>query len=77
LPKVTCEFGLVAIAHNLKKMWTRLQQVQIVPNPPVLPPAIAQKLEKIAQIAFFGLFEPLLLPEAPGYRKLQFEAATQ
>lgn len=77
LPKVTCEFGLVAIAHNLKKMWTKLQQAHVVPNPPVLPPGFAQKLEEIAQIAILGFFEPLLRPVAPCYRKLQLATANQ
>jgi len=77
LPKVTCEFGLVAIAHNLKKMWAKLQQAHSLPNPPVLPPAIAQKLEKMAQFTFLSLFEPLLHPGAPGYRKLQFAPVIQ
>jgi len=75
--KVTCEFGIVAIAHNFKKMWAKLQQAHIVPNPPVLPTDMAQKLEKMVQFAFLSLFEPLLNPGAPCYRKLQFEAVTQ
>jgi len=76
LPKVSCEFGLIAIAHNLKKMWTKLQQAHRMPNPPVLPPAIAQKLEKIAQIAFFGQIAPDLHHGGPYPRKLQFAALT-
>lgn len=77
LPKVNCEFGIVAIAHNIKKMWAKLQQAHIVPDPPGLPYTIAQKLEKMAQFAFLCLFEPLLLPGAPRYRKLQFATVTQ
>ena len=53
LPKITAEFGLVAIAHNLKKMWVKLQQAHTLPIPPVLPPANAQKLEKSPQNNFF------------------------
>jgi hypothetical protein len=72
LPKVTCEFGLVAIAHNLKKMWNKLQIARIVPHPPVLPPTNNQKLQKLAQSPFFKLLETLILPQTPCYRKLQF-----
>jgi transposase len=56
LSKVDGEFGIVAIAHNLKKMWTRLQQARIVPMPPVLPPSNALKLGKPLQNNFFDRF---------------------
>ena len=56
LPKINCEFGIVAIAHNLKKMWARLQQARTVPMPPVLPPQNPQIIEKKAQGGFLGLF---------------------
>lgn len=72
LTKVTCEFGIVAIAHNLKKMWVRLLNARIMPIPPVLPPANAQKLEKTAQINFFGLFAAIILPRAQHNEKFQF-----
>lgn len=71
LPKVTCEFGIVAIAHNLKKMWVRLQQARIVPVPPVLPPINAQILEKIAQIDFFGPFAAVIHHGASDNRKFR------
>lgn len=71
LPKVSCEFGIVAIAHNLKKMWVRLQQAPIVPVPPVLPPINAQILEKIAQIDFFDSFAAVIHHGATGNRKFQ------
>lgn len=66
LPKVTCEFGIVAIAHNLKKMWANLQTARIVPIPPVLPPANAQILEKIAKINFFSRFAAVSHSRASG-----------
>lgn len=69
LPKVTCEFGIVAIAHNLKKMWARLQQARIVPLPPVLPPINAQKIAKSPQIDFFDPFDPVIHHGATGNRK--------
>lgn len=56
LPKVNCEFGIVAIAHNLKKMWVRLQHAHIVPIPPILPPANAQIFKKISKIDFLAFF---------------------
>jgi transposase len=34
LKKVNIEFGVVAIAHNLKKMWVQLQNRPILPNTP-------------------------------------------
>lgn len=69
LPKVTCEFGIVAIAHNLKKMWAKLQQAPNMPIPPVLPPANAQILEKLAKIAFFDPIATIINHIAPGHRK--------
>lgn len=71
LPKVTCEFGIVAIAHNLKKMWAWLQQARIMPISPVLPPVNAQKLEKNTQIDFFDRFAAEFLHSAPYCKKLQ------
>ncbi len=44
--KVNIEMGLLAIAHNIKKWWVKLQQAvvrQLNPTPP-LPPAQNQKL---------------------------------
>lgn len=73
LPKVNCEFGIVAIAHNLKKMWARLRQARIVPMPPVLPPASAQMLEKISKIDFLGFFHALIHPRASGHRNFCFQ----
>lgn len=71
LPKVTCEFGLIAIAHNLKKLWARLQLALTMPNPPVLPPTSAQKLEKTTQNAFFYRIAAVILHGAPDNRKIQ------
>lgn len=71
LPKVNCEFGIVAIAHNLKKMWVRLQQAQTMPISPVLPPANTQKLEKTAKIDFFSPFDNSSIHCAPHSLKLQ------
>lgn len=71
LPKVSCEFGIVAIAHNLKKMWARLQQARSVPTPPVLPPENALALEKTTQIDFFGRFAAGSHHRVPWYGKLQ------
>jgi transposase len=65
LSKVNCEFGIVAIAHNLKKMWVRLQQARIVPMPPDLPPANAQKLEKSTKIDFLITFGAVIYYSAP------------
>ena len=77
LPKVNCEFGIVAIAHNLKKMWTKLQQARIVPCPPVLPPYIAQMIEKTSKFDFLGLFAAVSSPRASGYQKrlVQYEVS--
>ncbi len=72
LPKVTAEFGIVAIAHNLKKMWVRLQQAHAMPMPPVLPPANAQILPKTAQIDFFGQIDPSIHLRVPYHEKSQF-----
>lgn len=71
LPKVTCEFGIVAIAHNLKKMWAKLQQARIVPVPPVLPPINAQILEKFAKIDFLDPFAAVIHHGATGYKKFR------
>jgi transposase len=71
LPKVNCEFGIVAIAHNLKKMWAWLRQAPIMPIPPLLPPADAQKLEKNLQIDFGGRFFAGSHHRAPYHEKLQ------
>jgi transposase len=69
LPKVNCEFGIVAIAHNLKKMWVRLQQARIVPMPPLLPPVVAQKLQKIAKIDFLDPFVAVIHQSGSENRK--------
>lgn len=69
LPKVNCEFGIVAIAHNLKKMWVRLQQARIVPIPPVLPPNTAQIIAKSAKNRFLDLFAIVTRLTAPCYQK--------
>ena len=71
LSKVTCEFGLIAIAHNLKKLWARLQHALTMPNPPVLPPTAAQNLAKKTQIDFFCQIAAVALHRAPDYRKVQ------
>lgn len=72
LPKVTCEFGIVAIAHNLKKMWSKIQQARIAPIPPVLPHENAQKLKKLPQIDFLGLFSAVICWGVPHNGKRQF-----
>lgn len=69
LPKVTCEFGIVAIAHNLKKMWVRLQQARIMPIPPVLPPNNAQIIAKSTKNRFLDLFAIVTHLTAPRYQK--------
>jgi transposase len=71
LHKVNCEFGIVAIAHNLKKMWARLQQARIVPIPPILPPKNAQIFEKTSKIDFWSLFDTIVHPQASGCGKFQ------
>lgn len=71
LPKVTCEFGIVAIAHNLKKMWAKLQQARTMPIPPVLPPNNAQILEKIAKITFSEPLAAIIHLVAHYHRKSQ------
>jgi transposase len=39
MPKVNIEFGLLAIAHNIKKWWAALQFAKIIPlNPKTKPP---------------------------------------
>lgn len=74
LSKVTCEFGIVAIAHNLMKMWAKLQQAHIVPLPPNLPPANTQKLENRLKIAFFALLATVIHPGKPQRQNLQAKA---
>jgi transposase len=74
LPKINCEFGIVAIAHNLKKMWVKLQQARTMPIPPALPPANAQILEKIAKIAFFDPIAAIIHHAAPCHEKSQLLA---
>ncbi len=71
LSKVNCEFGIIAIAHNLKKMWVSLQQARTMPIQPDLPPTNAQILEKIAKIAFFDPIATIIHHVAPYYRKPQ------
>ena len=68
LPKVTCEFGIVAIAHNLKKMWAKLQQAKPMPTPPDLPPVLTQKLPKGQKIDFFSLFTSVTFQVTPQYQ---------
>jgi len=74
LPKVNCEFGIVAIAHNLKKMWVSLQQARTMPIPPDLPPTNAQILEILAKIAFFDPTPTIIHHVATYYRKSQLLA---
>jgi transposase len=69
IPKITCEFGIVAIAHNLKKMWVKIHSAQTVPMPPVLPPANDSKLENCRQIEVFGHFASLSLHSASQWEK--------
>lgn len=69
LSKVNCEFGIVAIAHNLKKMWVRLQQARIVPIPPVLPPNNAQIIAKSTKNRFLDLFDIVVRLTTPGCQK--------
>jgi hypothetical protein len=73
LPKVSCEFGLIAIAHNLKKMWAKLQLAKGLPNPPHLPPGFAQKIAKTAENDLKTLFCILLPHRAPYNTKLQLK----
>lgn len=44
--KVSIEMGLLAIAHNIKKWWAKMQKDMVVSLPPIqpLPPAQSQKL---------------------------------
>ena len=44
--KVSIEMGLLAIAHNIKKWWAKMQKDMVVSLPPIqpLPPAQNQKL---------------------------------
>lgn len=74
LPKVTCEFGIVAIAHNLKKMWAALQKARSMPIPPVLPPTNDQIIEKRTKITFFDLIAAIIHHTAPCHRKSQLLA---
>ena len=67
LKKVNIEFGLLAIAHNIKKWWAMLQQAIIVPlqpTPPHLPPATSQRLAlpkpKTTVLALFSLYYSLI-----------------
>jgi transposase len=71
LPKVTCEFGIVAIAHNLKKMWTRIQEARTMPTPPLLPPENAQIIQKIAKNGFFAIFDAISLHTGLYHQKFQ------
>lgn len=71
LPKVTCEFGIVAIAHNLKKMWSKILQARIAAITPVLPPQNAQKLENLPQIDLWGVFDAVIHWGTPRHRKIQ------
>ena len=70
MDKVTCEFGLVAIAHNLKKWWARLQQGLIVPIRPGSGPANSQKAEKMVGNGLFWLFAALKCCGSPQTRNL-------
>ncbi len=76
LDKVSCEFGILAIAHNLKKMWVALKTAHIVPLPPPLPPANSQiaclNLEidpKSTFLSFFCLLGHSSLHMAPVHNK--------
>ncbi|MCB9353874.1 MAG: transposase [Lewinellaceae bacterium] len=71
LPKVTCEFGIVAIAHNFKKMWAKLQQARSVPLPPVLPPSNAQNPEYQLKFAFLTLFAAVSHLREPQHKNFQ------
>jgi len=57
LEKVNIEFGLLAIAHNIKKWWVKTQQGLIKPSNP-LPPAINQSLASYGH--FLSTFLPFL-----------------
>ena len=77
LKKVNIEFGLLAIAHNIKKWWARLQQAIIVPlrpGPPHLPPATSQKMA-IQQLNAFvlALFPALASMTTPRVGGFQFK----
>lgn len=59
LKKVNIEFGLLAIAHNIKKWWAKLQENKIVPMPPLQPisPANHQVVNnEQLKTTFFSLF---------------------
>jgi transposase len=70
MDKVTCEFGLLAIAHNLKKWWARLQQGLIVPIRPGSGPANSQKAQKMVENGLFWLFDALNCCGSPQTRNL-------
>lgn len=50
MDKVSCEFGILAIAHNLKKMWSAKQKARIVPMRPI-PPSNGNVLAEITLIS--------------------------
>lgn len=77
LPKVSCEFGLIAIAHNLKKMWVKLQLAKGLPNPPHIPPKSAQILAKNAKNALKTIFYLVNPPEAPHNTNLKLQLVNQ
>lgn len=70
LDKVNCEFGLVAIAHNLKKWWARLQQGIVVPIRPDLGPKNPKTWEIRTEKNLFWLFCALICCGAPQDRSL-------
>lgn len=66
IEKVSIEMGLLAIAHNFKKWWTKIQQsiiVQLNPTRP-LPPADSQKMAILTSnqlvLAFFSFNNSLI-----------------
>jgi hypothetical protein len=69
LSKITCEFGIVAIAHNLKKMWVRLQKATTMPNPPVLTPENDNITEKTPKNDFFIIFRSVMSHRTPHHEK--------
>jgi hypothetical protein len=76
-PKVSCEFGLIAIAHNLKKMWAKLQIAKGLPNPPQIPPKSAQFLAETAKNALKTIFYLVNSPGAPHNTKLKLQLVNQ
>lgn len=63
MDKVACEFGILAIAHNLKKMWTAKRTARIVPLGPNLTPRnnilAANMPTNPAERCFYNAIRPL------------------